>query len=651
MSAFRTFTAFLFSIALVLSQPASRTTRIDVQELNVDAAVNPNTQSLQARATITFIPLDSDIQNVTFELNEALRVSQVTNEQDQPLTVARGPESTIRISFLQALTKGQPVTVKVSYDGRLSGQEESPVFGIRFAAIHNDFAYLLYPARWFPINDYTIDRYLSQFNITVPSGFKVTGGGLETSTPGSNGDVWNVKFTQPGFGGSLGIVRGDAVRVQSQGANTALYFRESRAQAQAYGEEIGKILSFFTGLFGTAPTSSLTVIETESGAPAGYSGPGILFLSPGNIGTEVNSRGLANQIARQWWGQSVSAATRNHLWITNGMARYAELLYLEHTGGSSAFEMDLRNTYTEALTVDNPPLIQSARLEDYSPEFWALTGGKGAAVYNMLRQVLGEEAFWNSIKQFLQTFSGKSAGTEDLRQVTQKITGTDTGYFFIEWIESNGAPEFKLEYTIFRTQKGFRVVGKVAQDLDTFRMPVELRFETEGNPEMQTIEVVGTASEFAMETFGKPIRLVLDPSNKVLRWSPAVRVSVAIRRGEQFAEINDFPEALKEYQKALDVSRNSSLANYRIGEVFFLQNNYQTAANSFRDALSGDLEPKWIEVWSRIMLGKIFDVTGQRERAVNEYNLALRTRDDTQGAQEEAAKYLKEPYSRPISRN
>ena len=57
--------------------------------------------------------------------------------------------------------------------------------------------------------------------------------------------------------------------------------------------------------------------------------------------------------------------------------------------------------------------------------------------------------------------------------------------FFIQWIESSGAPEFKLEYTIFRTQKGFRVMGKVAQDLDTFRMPVELKIETEGNPEDQ----------------------------------------------------------------------------------------------------------------------------------------------------------------------
>ncbi len=123
-------------------------------------------------------------------------------------------------------------------------------------------------------------------------------------------------------------------------------------------------------------------------------------------------------------------------------------------------------------------------------------------------------------------------------------------------------------------------------------------------------------------------------------------MAVAIRRGEQYAELSEFGEAIKQYQKALETSRTSSLAHYRIAEVYFLQNNYQQAANEFREALSGDLDPKWTEVWSHINLGKIFDITGQRERAVNEYNLAIRTKDDTQGAQEEAGKYLKTPYER-----
>ena len=190
-------------------------------------------------------------------------------------------------------------------------------------------------------------------------------------------------------------------------------------------------------------------------------------------------------------------------------------------------------------------------------------------------------------------------------------------------------------------------MGKVAQDMDTFRMPVELKIETEGNPEEKRIDVVGTSSEFSVDTFGKPKSVILDPNGRVLRVSNTMRVAVAFMRGQQFVEISDFPQALQEYQKALEVDRNNSLAHYRIGEVFYLQNNYQSAANEFREALNGDLEPKWVEVWSHINLGYIFDITGQRERARNEFQLAQRTKDNTQGAQEIAAKYINEPYKRP----
>ncbi len=88
------------------------------------------------------------------------------------------------------------------------------------------------------------------------------------------------------------------------------------------------------------------------------------------------------------------------------------------------------------------------------------------------------------------------------------------------------------------------------------------------------------------------------------------------------------------------------MAHYRLGEIFFEQRNYQSAANAFREAVNGDQEPKWTMVWSRISLGKIFDITGQRERAINEYRRAIESSDDTQGAQAEAEKYLREPYRR-----
>jgi len=338
------------------------------------------------------------------------------------------------------------------------------------------------------------------------------------------------------------------------------------------------------------------------------------------------------------------------MWLENGNARYAELLWEEHSNGTAALEEAVHDNYIQALTVDNPPLIQDARLEDYSPEYWASTAGKGAAILNMLRNVMGTEGFSKLMASFAGDHGWQSVSTADFRQAAEKIYGQSLQYFFVQWIESNGAPEFRLEYTIFRRgTQGFRVMGKISQDLDTFHMPVDLKIETEGNPETKRVDVVGTSSEFSIDTFGKPKSVTIDPSGSVLRWSPGMRVEVAIKRGEQFVAIGEFGDALKEYQKAIEVNRSSSLAHYRVGEIFFLQNNYQSAANEYREAVKGDLAPKWTEVWSHIKLGNIFDVSGQRDRAVNEYNQAIRTKDDTDGAQEEAAKYLKQPFERKHS--
>jgi tetratricopeptide (TPR) repeat protein len=163
---------------------------------------------------------------------------------------------------------------------------------------------------------------------------------------------------------------------------------------------------------------------------------------------------------------------------------------------------------------------------------------------------------------------------------------------------------------------------------------------------MKTIEVVGTNSAYSVDTFGKPRRITIDPDNRVLENSPELKVRSGILRGQQLVQTGDLAEALREFQKALEANKNSSLAHYRIAEVFFLQRNYQASANEYRESLNGDGEPHWTEVWSHIQLGKIFDITGQRDRATNEYRQAIQTNDNTQNAMDEARKYLQAPYQR-----
>jgi tetratricopeptide (TPR) repeat protein len=215
-------------------------------------------------------------------------------------------------------------------------------------------------------------------------------------------------------------------------------------------------------------------------------------------------------------------------------------------------------------------------------------------------------------------------------------------------MDSTSAPEFKAKYTVYRlgNNKGFRIVGAISQDLDLFRMPVDLKIDTDGRTEEKRIEVVGTDSPFSVETFGRPRRISIDPDHRVLSNSRDVKLRSSILRGQGLIQQNDLAGALTEFNKALEVNKNSSLAHYRIAEVFFLQKNYQASANAYRSSLNGDGEPRWTEVWSHLQLGKIFDVTGQRERAINEYRQAIQTNDNTQGAIEESRRYMQAPYER-----
>lgn len=122
---------------------------------------------------------------------------------------------------------------------------------------------------------------------------------------------------------------------------------------------------------------------------------------------------------------------------------------------------------------------------------------------------------------------------------------------------------------------------------------------------------------------------------------------LAILKGQQLEAQGDLKGALAEYESALETNPRSSLAHYRVAEIQFEQRNYQASVNAWRDALRGDGDPGWTKVWSYIQIGKVFDITRQRERALVQYRLAVQTNDNTRGAVDAARKLLQEPFIEP----
>ncbi len=655
----REFLGFAVLASLLLSLPAwaAGNARFHVDDYQIDAVLNPHDHKLIARAKVKITALD-ELNVATFNLHNDLRLSKVTDAAGKPLTVDRTPQdSSVRVSLNGVIAKGDSTTLTFDYEGVLDSADDSPVPGLKLTSINDDTSYLLYAGDWFPVSSFGIDRFTATINMTVPAHMIVIGSG--TASPGAppaikgastgspENKTYSFKYDKASFPGTIVAGSfGDYASTEA-GIDLHVYFKPTHKDlASAYAQTAVKEFTYFITLYGVPPSNVLRIVELPDDTVPSAWAPEIAALASRGITPRTNYRLLANTIAHQWWGVSVTPKSRDDWWLQDGFARYSEARYVESAAGSAGLQEMVKDMSVGALSYDTVPMSQAGKLDLFSPEFQSLATDKGAMILHMLRWVVGDQKFDQTMRDFYSQFAGKAATADDFRGLAEKDYGDKLTWFFSQWLDSTGAPEFKTKYTIYRlgNNKGFRSVGQITQDLDLFRMPVELKIDTDGKTETKRIDVVGTDSAFSVDTFGRPRRITIDPNNQLLKNSSDIKLRAAIQRGQALVQQGDLAGALTEFNKALDINKNSSLAHYRIAEVFFLQHNYQASANAYRDSLNGDGDPRWTEVWSHIQLGKIFDITGQRERATGEYRQALQTNDNTQGALDEARRYLQKPY-------
>ncbi|MBI4484572.1 MAG: hypothetical protein HY655_01035 [Acidobacteria bacterium] len=692
-----------------LRPPAFRAVSYDLR-----ASIAPAEQALTAQATVEFESREPST-SLEFELHPNLRVTAVRDTTGKAVEFERdfGNPLVVRVTLPAGLPAGQRVKLTFDYSGQLPNeQNNSPVPGTRVAWVGAQGAYLLLPGRWFPLTEFPSNRYTGTFRIDVPEGFIVAGTGAPEGiaaappmpaapaelgppvlvrnrnpnlppppvpaaappAPAAPRTLYTFRVDRPQAAGTFVVGSLQHSPVQAEGLNISVFSPAANsATAQSYGEAVARIVNAFSGQFGPLPQPNLTLAQIPDGTVAGYAAPGLLLVSARHWSTTPDARLLSNLTASQWWGDQVMAASPNDVWITDGLARYSEAIYVEQTANREAMNRALEDFAVGALMYeDAAPIAEAGRLSPLTSPYLSVVVNKGAMVLHMLR-ARGDSSFFALLRDFYTQHFGKQATLDDFARLAEsRLAGVQPppspeGFairvnaappdnaaaslrpFFAQWLNSTGVPEFTVDYTVFRTPKGFRIVGKIKQPLDVFHANVELQVVTDGNPELKTVEVSGTESDFEVETFGRPRPggITLDPHDYILKSSPRLRVRAIIARGEALAEQSRFYDAIQQYAQALEIQRNHSLALFRMGEVFFYQKNYQASANAFRGALDGDMDPadKWVEVWSHIYLGKIFDISGDRTRAVNEYSRAQQTNDDTGGAQEEARKYIASPYT------
>lgn len=654
--------ALLFALAPSVLAQTEQASAIDITHFKINAELLPDSHSLKARAVVTFKAL-KPTQSAVLEMNGSLTISSIKGPDGKTalqFIQDRVNEFNVKINLGQLYPAGSEVTLTVDYAGALATPEGGPIADTRLAYIGPEGSYLFYASRWFPFHGYAADRATSEITIAVPKNWSVVGHSANPVTPVTNKDgrrSFTFVETQPVLPGSFAAGQFITKTINTGGMQLDInVLPGSESRLQEFGQEIAQILQFYNNRFGPYQLGSRFVVaEVDDETLDYYSGAGIAFIAHKTLTSDkpLPVDDLAREVAYQWWGQAVGLKSFDDAWLSQGLAEYSSVLYRESQQSSAEFHETLSEIIQLALAFEQDASISRAptQLNDQSPAYRSVVFYKGAYVYHMLRTTIGDDKFFNLLKTYYSNFKGQNAGIDDFETLADKASGQKLRGFFGMWVDSTGVPEFKVEYSIIRTKDSkFKVRGTVRQNMDSFRGPVGVAVEAEGGRETKTtLDMRGTSADFDLDSEGKPLEVVVDPENRYLRISDAIRVSVVVRRGLQHFQREEYAEAEEQFRAALKLNPRSSWAWYNIGLLYMEQRNWQKARDAFTEALGGDLEPSWLEVWSYIKRGNAWDAEDNRERAVAEYNKAKESGNNYNGAQQAVEKYLGQPYKKERS--
>jgi aminopeptidase N len=297
---------------------------------------------------------------------------------------------------------------------------------------------------WLPVIDHPTDKATWSFEISVPKGLEAISNG-ELVEPGgvTKGDqtTWHWVQAEPMASYLITMLIGDYEFVDAGQSATGVLFEhvvltERRKALDAYLEVTKQQMAYFEEIFGPYPFDRYGISITDSVPGLAMETQGLPVFSwrdlDGTLGVAAQLF-LSHELAHQWFGDAVSPATWDDIWLNEGFATYAQWLWFDHIGIE-----DL--TSTAALSLATLPSFgwPLSRPDELFGEV-AYTGG--AVALHALRLTIGDEAFFAGLREWVATYLDSAASTEDFRAVMEDVSGEDLGTYFATWVDATTVPD------------------------------------------------------------------------------------------------------------------------------------------------------------------------------------------------------------------
>lgn len=370
---------------------------------------------------------------------------------------------------------------------------------------------------WLPCVDHPYDKAGVEFRITAPDYYDViaTGKKIEESSLGRGLKLTSYEETAPVAmkGVTIGVTK-FASRLLGTVDNipvTAWVYPENRLDGFSdYGVAV-KVLQYFIENIGPYSYAKLANMQAKTQWGGLENAGTISYFENSVTGKNTVEPLIAHEIAHQWFGNSATENSWNHVWLSEGFATYFTILYQEAVYGNEKRKEELSKDRTEVIDYykKNPSPIVDNSIKDPMKVLSINTYQKGGWVLNMLRHKLGDTAFWEGIRLYYKTYKDANAMTDEFRMVMEKVSHEDLSEFFDQWLYTKGFPELKWNW---KYSKGKIIINiNQIQNHHTFKFPLEIGIVTGKQIKLEKVIVDEKSKTFEIAADSKPEDIVFDP--------------------------------------------------------------------------------------------------------------------------------------------
>ena len=523
-----------YNNSYAIIDPYPKNEKIDILNYIFDITLSDTSDLVKFKVTVDLRVLDTGVKKIRLDLvntskklgNKGMTVNEIKSAGRLLNFVHKQDE--LWIVMDKVLEKNDRKKIIISYEG-------IPFEGLQIGKNkYGDRTFFSdnWPNRgrhWLATVDHPYDKAKCEFIVTAPNHYQVISNGLkiEETNLGANQKRthWKQSIPIASWLYVLGVAEFAVQYVDEfdgKSIQTWVFKQDRDAGFYDFAEPTKKALEFYSDNIGPYSYEKLANIQSNS-VSGGMEAASAILYSANSVKGDRNTRWrnvVIHEIAHQWFGNSVTEYDWDDVWLSEGFATYFTLLFIEHQYGYDEFikGLKLSKDKVDSFHKKNPNYtIVHDNLKNMNNVTSSQTYQKGSWVLHMLRGVLGDEFFWQGIKNYYSKFKDLNATTEQFRIIMEEVSGIDLSIFFNQWLYRPGSLKLNGKWKFNNQKKEINLlIEQIQSGVDIIKMPIEIGIYFDNSRTIEKIYLKEKTSTFKIKVDKKPNKIVLDPNHWVL---------------------------------------------------------------------------------------------------------------------------------------